>query len=488
MTATHLQLLRGPSTQEQGITGYEGEPRVDLDRMTLRIHDGVTQGGFELPNVDLVRSMIALGQGDSTDVGEITFYTTEDSMIAAVPNASTLAIVIEDGFEDIYRWHAGVGDDGDIPSGIDGYWKRVASQTSEIVRLWRLGQIDVQFGGTEPIADQDTLLWLTSAGVVLLWDGADYVVATPELWARMYGHIGGYSTETFVLPNRLLDTLVEVADADLAVDSGWYKSAVAATNMPVAGVHPIEMRKLSATVAIQIVRVQGSATLTKYVRFKSTTWGSWTSADDVLPDRLAATSGTVADANSATESGFYQINAAASNIPTAEKGTLTVVRYSATAMTQVWLSTDAAKMYTRRMLASAWSAWTPVLLGYADIAAISAALTAFMKLVGGQTVTGGFNLTPYSLGTIASFTANPLNGNYQYGTNNGAFTLTAPASDCAIDILITNGASAGAITFSGFTVSATSLGDPLTTTNTNKHLITIVRINGVSTYVNKALQ
>ena len=78
-------------------------------------------------------------------------------------------------------------------------------------------------------------------------------------------------------------------------------------------------------------------------------------------------------------------------------------------------------------------------------------------------------------------TPDPGNGNYQYITNNGAFTIAAPATDCAIDILITNGASAGAITMSGFTVGST-LGGAFTTTNTNKFLLSIRRINGVSTY------
>jgi hypothetical protein len=52
---------------------------------------------------------------------------------------------------------------------------------------------------------------------------------------------------------------------------------------------------------------------------------------------------------------------------------------------------------------------------------------------------------------------------------------------------VTNGPSAGAITFSGFTVNANT-GEPLTTTNGNKFIITIVRINGTATYMVKALQ
>ena len=70
---------------------------------------------------------------------------------------------------------------------------------------------------------------------------------------------------------------------------------------------------------------------------------------------------------------------------------------------------------------------------------------------------------------------------------NGAHTLAAPAADCAIDLLVTNGASAGAITFSGFTVGS-STGSALTTTNTNKFIISIRRVNSVATYSIYALQ
>jgi hypothetical protein len=120
---------------------------------------------------------------------------------------------------------------------------------------------------------------------------------------------------------------------------------------------------------------------------------------------------------------------------------------------------------------------------------VHASDTSRMATAGGQTITGGFNFTPANGGTITTgtVTPNPLSGNYQFYTNNGAHTLAAPASDCAMDILITNGASAGAITFSGFTTGA-SVGDPLTTTNTNKFIISIRRINAVATYTIKALQ
>lgn len=112
----------------------------------------------------------------------------------------------------------------------------------------------------------------------------------------------------------------------------------------------------------------------------------------------------------------------------------------------------------------------------------------FVKLAGGQQVVGGYTIAPYAGGNVSgSYTPDPLNGNYQYFTNNGAITFNAPATDCAIDILITNSASAGTITFSGYTVNSNT-GEPFTTTNTNKFILSVRRINGISTYVNKALQ
>lgn len=105
------------------------------------------------------------------------------------------------------------------------------------------------------------------------------------------------------------------------------------------------------------------------------------------------------------------------------------------------------------------------------------------------TITTGYLITPFSIGTITTGTTtlSGANGNYQYLTDNGAFTLAAPAADTAIDVLITNGASAGTITFTGFTVG-TNTGDALTTTNASKFLLSVLRINGTSTYTVKALQ
>jgi hypothetical protein len=84
----------------------------------------------------------------------------------------------------------------------------------------------------------------------------------------------------------------------------------------------------------------------------------------------------------------------------------------------------------------------------------------------GGTLTGGFVGPDQSDGSKSSgtYTPSPSTGNWRRVTNNGAFTLAAPSDSGEFSILIeiTNGASAGAITLSGFTKTD---GDAFTTTN-----------------------
>jgi len=106
-----------------------------------------------------------------------------------------------------------------------------------------------------------------------------------------------------------------------------------------------------------------------------------------------------------------------------------------------------------------------------------------------QTLSGGANVTSFSIGTLASttYTVDCGQGPLQYLTNNGAITLAAPANDGSCLVMVTNAGSAGTITFSGFTVNSNT-GEALTTVNGNKFAITIWRINGTSSLIVKALQ
>lgn len=112
--------------------------------------------------------------------------------------------------------------------------------------------------------------------------------------------------------------------------------------------------------------------------------------------------------------------------------------------------------------------------------------TTRMALAGSQNITGGFTFTAASIAT-GNYTVTPLVGNYQFQTNIGAYTITAPSVDCAVDLLVTNGAGAGPISFSGFTVGSNT-GDLLTTVSGNKFMVSIRRINGTATFNIRALQ
>lgn len=107
----------------------------------------------------------------------------------------------------------------------------------------------------------------------------------------------------------------------------------------------------------------------------------------------------------------------------------------------------------------------------------------------GDTLTAGYISDSYSRGTISSGTVTPAPAtgqeNFQHYTNNGAHTLAPPASPCSVVIEITNGASAGAITTSGFTSVG---GDSLTTTNGHIFIAYITKANVSSSLYIEAMQ
>jgi hypothetical protein len=120
---------------------------------------------------------------------------------------------------------------------------------------------------------------------------------------------------------------------------------------------------------------------------------------------------------------------------------------------------------------------------------VDAADATKIPIAGGVTLTGGNRFTTYDAGSFGAgqtYTPNAFLGNYQLYRNVGAHTFAAPASDCALDVIIYN-QSPGGITFSGFTVGQNT-GDLLTTTAGHWFIISVRRIWTISTYVIKALQ
>jgi len=62
-----VQFRRGTYVQNDAFTGAEGEITVDTDNNTLRLHNGVDQGGFPITgNVHFTGNEIRLGESDLT--------------------------------------------------------------------------------------------------------------------------------------------------------------------------------------------------------------------------------------------------------------------------------------------------------------------------------------------------------------------------------------------------------------------------------------
>jgi hypothetical protein len=99
------------------------------------------------------------------------------------------------------------------------------------------------------------------------------------------------------------------------------------------------------------------------------------------------------------------------------------------------------------------------------------------NLTAGYTTTNVNDGTP---GAGATYTPTPVGGNMRRITNNAAFTFAAPtaANDYTMIVKVTNGAAAGAITFTGFT---RAFGDALNTTNARVFVFVIIKIDAIIT-------
>lgn len=112
-----------------------------------------------------------------------------------------------------------------------------------------------------------------------------------------------------------------------------------------------------------------------------------------------------------------------------------------------------------------------------EIAGESFAPGDYVSRVDDTDLEAGYTITAKDDGTKSSgtYTPNPSDANMITITNGGAFTLAAPTAAGAytIIILITNNASAGAITLSGFTKVG---GDDFTTTENDEFFVFITKI------------
>lgn len=266
-----VQHPRGPADVEDAILGLEGQLRVDLSGMNLRLHDGQRMGGHKILTESGIRALLA--QGAEGQVGKLAIYATANELSAAIPSRDTIALCLETGSEAFYYWSAGLGDQTSIPSAESGSWTLLDSGAATVMRLWQGGFIYLVVDTVPPDANQDKTAWITD-GQVMLWDGSEYVASTPELFAAMLAAIGGYATGSFILPNRLQANAVLVTDANSAVESGWSRGAADATNRPGDFEFLLETRARNSNNLVQMA--YALATDDTFIRRRiSGTWGTW---------------------------------------------------------------------------------------------------------------------------------------------------------------------------------------------------------------------
>lgn len=74
--ATQVKRRRGTEAQNNEFTGAEGEITVDLTNMTLRVHDGMTRGGF------------VVGGGAGRNIGDVFFTARTDTTLNGAVEAN----------------------------------------------------------------------------------------------------------------------------------------------------------------------------------------------------------------------------------------------------------------------------------------------------------------------------------------------------------------------------------------------------------------
>ena len=65
--ARQVQIIKGTTAQNEAFTGAEGALSYDSQKKNLHVHDGATEGGFEIPSSAMADYVIYWDSGDATD-------------------------------------------------------------------------------------------------------------------------------------------------------------------------------------------------------------------------------------------------------------------------------------------------------------------------------------------------------------------------------------------------------------------------------------
>ena len=65
--AKQVQIIKGTTAQNEAFTGAEGALSYDSQKKNLHVHEGATEGGFEIPSSAMADYVIYWDSGDASD-------------------------------------------------------------------------------------------------------------------------------------------------------------------------------------------------------------------------------------------------------------------------------------------------------------------------------------------------------------------------------------------------------------------------------------
>lgn len=328
---------------------------------------------------------------------------------------------------------------------------------------------------------------VTSGVFARLWKFVDHraagdQVARADLDTALDDFVPALNSALSVLTSATAAASAAADSAAAAASAGSTAGATAGSNAAGAAMAP-GLASIAATLALMedlLADAQG------YV-------------SQITPSNFLALAQTTAYAGSCdaiTTTGLVRLGTGATNGPA---GTvqgdfvLTLVDDASNAIQFAMGDNGIGRAALRRKVAGVWDTWSDLVLGSgAQTVSGNKTLSGVTALSGGATASSVTTAsvsdgTPTAASTYRPDPNAATKGNMRHITNGAAFTLAAPnaAGDYTMTVLITNNATAGAITMSGFTKV---FGDAFTTTNGHVFLVSIVKQGAVVTAVVQACQ
>ena len=171
--AKQLQLRKGTATEHNTFTGANGEVTVDTTNKTLRVHDGVTAGGFLNAARANTNGTISLIKNGGTSAGEINadglFNNTLTSTNTNQALTAAQGKVLKDTLDNTAASSLGVGQTWQNVTSSRALGTTYTNSTGKPIQV----SVTVELGG---VGTSNTHLFVNGGVVILGWQLFSIVV------------------------------------------------------------------------------------------------------------------------------------------------------------------------------------------------------------------------------------------------------------------------------------------------------------------------